>query len=161
MANLTVDAVEVILENAVLKGRTIRRKRMTAVPTHRSMAADAVFARVGGILVRNGQGGMPNRISRRLGHQIANPTVPWLMEALLQVVPVASLARVGTGQWIQHLDHVVRLGTGLQEVLHRGGKWHGIPEGEQYGWNQNQHILSPTVQYVRDHPLDAQIQPKA
>ena len=64
VANLTVDAVEVILEKAVLKGRTIRRKRMTAVPTHRSMAADAVFARVGGILVRNGQGGMPNRISR-------------------------------------------------------------------------------------------------
>ena len=63
VANLTVDAVEVILEKAVLKGRTIRRKRMTAVPTHRSMAADAVFARVGGILVRNGQGGMPNRIS--------------------------------------------------------------------------------------------------
>lgn len=161
MANLTVDTIEVVLEEAILEGRTIRRQRVSAVPTDRSMAADAIFTRIGGILVGNGQSSMPNRITRRLGHQVANPTIPWLVKTFLQVVAVASLACVRTGQRIQHLDHVVRLGTRLQKVFHRGGKRHRVSKVEQDGWNQNQQVLSPNVEYERDDALDAQIQPKA
>ena len=119
------------------------------------MTTDAIFTRVCGILVRNGQCGMPNRIPCRLSHQIANPTVPGLMEVLLQVVAVASLAGVGAGQWIQHLDHVIWLGTGLQKVFHRGRQWHRASEAEQNGRKQNQHTFSPTVEYGGITPADA------
>ena len=82
-------------------------------PSHRGMTADAVFTGVGGILVGNGQGGVPNRIPRRLGHEVRHPTIPWLMKVVIEIVAVAGLAGVGTGQGIQHLNHVVGLGAGL------------------------------------------------
>ena len=155
VANLTVDAVEVILEKAVLKGRTIRRKRMTAVPTHRSMAADAVFARVGGILVQWLDAAC--QIGSRADWAIKLPPKPshgsWKLSC-------------NTSPW--QAWHVLELESGsASESCRRAGcraagsppqrsaVARGSPDGDQYGWNQNQHVLSPTVQYVRDHPLDA------